>query len=291
MNYLLYWKYHLESRLYMFRKLTLYIFLLLSAIGLTYDTQSYTSGALSGSAYGIIGLSTLIALCYIVPALFLIYHLGEKWQVRPLVLAFALIGGLFITGWIAGYANTFSHEWVTAHLSSKHFFYRFEDAIMAPLVEEPLKLAAFLFAIYMVPTKSYKGLLLVAITAGLGFQISEDFSYILSDLPDGFSYTISGILGRSVGVVSSHWLYTSFFAMGLILIWRSCRKLINQKYCLIGFLYACGAFVAHFAWNSPLRNLESDFPWASGLLISINLFFFIMLYQLLSRLDEENSHS
>ena len=94
MNYLLYWKYHLESRLYMFRKLTLYIFLLLSAIGLTYDTQSYTSGALSGSAYGIIGLSTLIALCYIVPALFLIYHLGEKWQVRPLVLAFALIGGM-----------------------------------------------------------------------------------------------------------------------------------------------------------------------------------------------------
>ncbi|MDU6561061.1 MAG: PrsW family intramembrane metalloprotease, partial [Streptococcus vestibularis] len=45
----------------MVRKLTLYLFLLLSAIGLTYDTQSYTSGALSGSSYGIIGLSTLIA--------------------------------------------------------------------------------------------------------------------------------------------------------------------------------------------------------------------------------------
>ena len=59
---------------------------------------------------------------------------------------------------------------------------------MTPLVEEPLKLAAFIFAVYVVPTKSYKGLLLVAITAGQGFQISEDFSYILSDLPDGFSY-------------------------------------------------------------------------------------------------------
>lgn len=57
---------------------------------------------------------------------------------------------------------------------------------MTPLVEEPLKLAAFIFAVYVVPTKSYKGLLLVAITAGQGFQISEDFSYILSDLPDGF---------------------------------------------------------------------------------------------------------
>ena len=272
----------------MVRKLTLYLFLFLSAIGLTYDTQSYTSGALSGSAYGIIGLSTLIALCYIIPAIFLIQFLGKKWQVKPLVLVFALIGGLFITGWLAGYANTFSHEWVTAHLSSKNFFYRFEDALMAPLVEEPLKLAAFLFAIYMVPTKSYKELLLVAITAGLGFQISEDFSYILSDLPDGFSYTVSGILGRTIGAVSSHWLYTSFLAMGLVLIWRSRQKLINSKYSLIGMLYACGAFAAHFAWNSPLRNLESDLPWASGLLISLNLFFFITLYQLLSKLDEEN---
>ena len=148
--------------------------------------QSYTSGALSGSAYGIIGLSTLIALCYIIPAVFLIQFLGRKCQVKPLVLVFALIGGFFITGWLAGYANTFSHEWVTARLSSKIFFYRFEDAIMAPLVEEPLKLAAFIFAVYVVPTKSYRGLLLVAITAGLGFQISEDFSYILSDLPDVF---------------------------------------------------------------------------------------------------------
>ncbi|MFR5847168.1 MAG: PrsW family glutamic-type intramembrane protease [Streptococcus salivarius] len=271
----------------MFRKLILYLFLLLSAIGLTYDTQSYTSGALSGSAYGIIGLSTLIALCYIVPGIFLIQYLGKRWQVKPLVLIFALIGGLFITGWIAGYANTFSHDWVTAHLSSKSFFYRFEDALMAPLVEEPLKLAAFLFAIYMVPTKSYKGLLLVAITAGLGFQISEDFSIFFQICLMVFLYGFR-ILGRTIGAVSSHWLYTSFLAMGLVLIWRSRQKLINSKYSLIGMLYACGAFAAHFAWNSPLRNLESDLPWASGLLISLNLFFFITLYQLLSKLDEEN---
>ena len=62
----------------MFRKLTLYLFLLLAAIGLTYDTQSYTSGALSGSAYGIIGLSTLIALCYILPGIFLIQILRQE---------------------------------------------------------------------------------------------------------------------------------------------------------------------------------------------------------------------
>ena len=76
--------------------------------------------------------------------------------------------------------------------------------------------------------------------------------------------------------------------MGLILIWRAYQKRIDQKYGFIGLLYACGAFMTHFAWNSPLRNLESDLPWASGLLISLNIFFFITLYQLLSKLDKEN---
>ena len=158
----------------MFRKLILYLFLFLSSIGLTYDTQSYTSGALSGSAYGIIGLSTLIALCYILPGIFLVRYLGKRWQVKPLVLIFALIGGVFITGWIAGYANTISHDWVTAHLSSKSFFYRFEDALMAPLVEEPLKLAAFLFAIYMVPTKSYMGQLVDEFREVVGCQLKDE---------------------------------------------------------------------------------------------------------------------
>ncbi|MFR2057715.1 MAG: PrsW family glutamic-type intramembrane protease [Streptococcus salivarius] len=204
---------------------------------------------------------------------------------KPLVLTFALIGGVFITGWIAGYANTFL---TIGNCSSffKSFFYHFEDAL-APLVEEPLKLAAFLFAIYMVPTK-LQGDLACCYYGRSWLPDCEDFSYILSDLPDGFSYTVSGILGRTIGAVSSHWLYTSFLAIGLVLIWRSRQKLINSKYSLIGILYACGAFAAHFAWNSPLRNLESDLPWASGLLISVNLFFFITLYQILSKLDEEN---
>ncbi|MFR3959818.1 MAG: PrsW family glutamic-type intramembrane protease [Streptococcus salivarius] len=198
---------------------------------------------------------------------------------KPLVLIFALIGGVFITGWIAGYANTISHDWVTAHLSSKSFFYRFEDALLAPLVEEPLKLAAFLFAIYMVPTKSYKGLLLVAITAGLGFQISEDFSYILSDLPDGFSYTISGILGRTIGAVSSHWLYTSFLAMGLVLYGVHVKNSLIPS-SLIGRSFMLAVLAAHFAWNSPSKFRKR---FAMGIRPShfSQSFLFITLYQIL----------
>ncbi|MCB6443070.1 PrsW family glutamic-type intramembrane protease, partial [Streptococcus salivarius] len=76
-----------------------------------------------------------------------------------------------------------------------------ESAIVAPLVEEPLKLIGVAFALYLVPVKNLKSILLLGIVAGFGFQISEDFSYILSDMSEGFSFAISGILGRVVGSI------------------------------------------------------------------------------------------
>lgn len=271
----------------MLKKLSLFAFLFLAFIGLNIETQAYTFGSLSGSQYGIIGLSSLLALLYIVPASIMVYKLQKNWKVKGLALAFAFIGGLFIAGWLAGYANTAVHQWITSHLSSSNYLRQFEDAIFAPLIEEPLKLAAALFALYMVPTKSYKGILLVAIVAGLGFQISEDFSYILSDLPDGFSYTVSGILGRTFGAVSSHWLYTSLLSLGLVMLWRLSKKDNQYKPMrLKALFFVLAGFLTHLAWNTPLRSLEGELPWATGLLMAINVYCFISLYQTINHLDK-----
>ncbi len=48
-------------------KSILFLYLLLLAIGLAYETQSLTEGWMSGSQYGIVGLSTLILLVYALP--------------------------------------------------------------------------------------------------------------------------------------------------------------------------------------------------------------------------------
>ena len=77
------------------KNIVLFIFLLLSAIGLEYETQAYTTGSMSGTSYGIVGLSALLALLYIVPALLLIRQLGKKWQTPALSLGVALLGGHF----------------------------------------------------------------------------------------------------------------------------------------------------------------------------------------------------
>ena len=73
------------------KNIVLFIFLLLSAIGLEYETQAYTTGSMSGTSYGIVGLSALLALLYIVPALLLIRQLGKKWQTPAVSLGVALL--------------------------------------------------------------------------------------------------------------------------------------------------------------------------------------------------------
>jgi len=87
------------------KNIVLFIFLLLSAIGLEYETQAYTTGSMSGTSYGIVGLSALLALLYIIPALLLIRQLGKKWQTPAVSLGVALLGGLFISGWTSGLAG------------------------------------------------------------------------------------------------------------------------------------------------------------------------------------------
>ena len=134
------------------KNIVLFIFLLLSAIGLEYETQAYTTGSMSGTSYGIVGLSALLALLYIIPSLLLIRQLGKKWQTPALSLGVALLGGLFISGWTSGLANTYIHEWVSTSFPNT-LLSDLENAIAAPLVEEPLKLLAVAFAVYLVPVK------------------------------------------------------------------------------------------------------------------------------------------
>ena len=266
------------------KNIVLFIFLLLSAIGLEYETQAYTTGSMSGTSYGIVGLSALLALLYIVPALLLIRQLGKKWQTPALSLGVALLGGLFISGWTSGLANTYIHEWVSTSFPNT-LLSDLENAIAAPLVEEPLKLLAVAFAVYLVPVKKLKSFLMLGITAGMGFQISEDFSYILSDLPEGFSFTISGILGRITGGVASHWLYTALTTIGLALMLRYAKT--HKNHFRAGLFYFLAAFVLHFFWNSPLTAIETDIPVIVPAMTALAVFIFYQAYRTAHKIDQE----
>ena len=52
--------------------------ILLLCIGLQYETIYYTDGSRSGAEYGLMGVSIFLALFYMIPALYFLFHIGKK---------------------------------------------------------------------------------------------------------------------------------------------------------------------------------------------------------------------
>ena len=266
------------------RKSILFLYLLLLTIGLAYETQSLTEGWMSGSQYGIVGLSTLILLVYALPAVWALFHFAKKWKLSWVPVLFSLLGGGFVAGWLSSFANTYFHEMVQAVAPNSAFWKQYESAIAAPLFEEPFKLIPIFFVLYLFSVRRIKSIFLLAIASGLGFQIVEDFAYIRQDLPEGFSYTVSGILGRVANAPMSHWVYTGLVMLGLLLLVqvRKGRKDLS----LAGWGYLAAGFGLHFVGNSPFSQIVTELPLTIPLLNAVGLFLIYQAYQTVERLEQ-----
>ena len=157
------------ERSFMKRKSILFLYLLLLAIGLAYETQSLTEGWMSGSQYGIVGLSTLILLVYALPAVWALFHFAKKWKLSWVPVLFSLLGGGFVAGWLSSFANTYFHDMIQAIAPNSDFWNQYESAIAAPLFEEPFKLIPIFFVLYLFSVRRIKSIFLLAIASGLGF--------------------------------------------------------------------------------------------------------------------------
>ena len=164
----------------------LFIFILLLCIGLQYETIYYTDGSMSGAEYGLMGVSIFLALFYMIPVLYFLFRIGKKWELPKNALILSLLGGMFLSGWLSSFANTYIHDLLEFLFPDSAFLNAFESAIVAPLVEEPLKLLPLVFVLALIPVRKLKSLFLLGIASGLGFQMIEDIGYIRTDLPEGF---------------------------------------------------------------------------------------------------------
>lgn len=272
------------ERSFMKRKLILFLYLLLLAIGLAYETQSLTEGWMSGSQYGIVGLSTLILLVYALPAIWALFHFAKKWKLSWVPVLFSLLGGGFVAGWLSSFANTYFHDMIQAIAPNSDFWNQYESAIAAPLFEEPFKLIPIFFVLYLFSVRRIKSIFLLAIASGLGFQIVEDFAYIRQDLPGGFSYTVSGILGRVANAPMSHWVYTGLVMLGLFLIVQASRGRKDLR--LAGWGYLVAGFGLHFVGNSPFSQIVTELPIAIPVLNATGLFLIYQAYKTVERLEQ-----
>ena len=252
-------------------------------IGLQYETLYYIDGSMSGTEYGVMGLSIFVALFYMVPAIYCLYRIGKRWETSKKALTLSLLGGLFISGWLSSFANTYIHNLLTDLFPDSSFLNALENAIVAPLVEEPLKLLPLAFVLYLIPVKKLKSVFLMGIASGLGFQIIEDISYIRTDLSEGLAYTLSRILERVTSAIASHWTFSGLAILGIYLLYRAYR---GQKAMIKpGFSYLGLAFGTHFLFNSPIVELETEVPLAFPLVTAITLYSF---YKAVHFVDKHN---
>ena len=265
------------------KNIIVFVFILLMCIGLQYETLYYIDGSMSGTEYGVMGLSILVALCYMVPAIYCLYRIGKRWETPKKALTLSLLGGLFISGWLSSFANTYIHNLLTDLFPDSSFLNALENAIVAPLVEEPLKLLPLAFVLYLIPVKKLKSVFLMGIASGLGFQIIEDISYIRTDLSEGLAYTLSRILERITSAIASHWTFSGLAILGIYLLYRAYR---GQKAMIKpGFSYLGLAFGTHFLFNSPIVELETEVPLAFPLVTAITLYSF---YKAVHFVDKHN---
>ena len=265
------------------RNIIVFVFILLMCIGLQYETLYYIDGSMSGTEYGVMGLSILVALCYMVPAIYFLYRIGKRWETPKKALTLSLLGGLFISGWLSSFANTYIHNLLTDLFPDSSFLNALENAIVAPLVEEPLKLLPLAFVLYLIPVKKLKSVFLMGIASGLGFQIIEDISYIRTDLSEGLAYTLSRILERVTSAIASHWTFSGLAILGIYLLYRAYR---GQKAMIKpGFSYLGLAFGTHFLFNSPIVELETEVPLAFPLVTAMTLYSF---YKAVHFVDKNN---
>lgn len=265
------------------KNIIVFVFILLMCIGLQYETLYYIDGSMSGTEYRVMGLSILVALFYMVPAIYCLYRIGKRWETSNKALTLSLLGGLFISGWLSSFANTYIHNLLTDLFPDSSFLNALENAIVAPLVEEPLKLLPLAFVLYLIPAKKLKSVFLMGIASGLGFQIIEDISYIRTDLSEGLAYTLSRILERVTSAIASHWTFSGLAILGIYLLYRAYR---GQKAMIKpGFSYLGLAFGTHFLFNSPIVELETEVPLAFPLVAAITLYSF---YKAVHFVDKHN---
>ena len=261
------------------------LFWLMVIIGIHHELTPYTMDVMTGSQYGTAFVCVCLTLLYILPALALVNYFSRRWELEIRLPLYGLLSGAFIAGWLSSYGNGLVDALLGTVLHSKEAVDAW-GAPTAPFIEEPAKAFAAFAALYYLYKKKFgpKQVLMAGITAGLGFQIAEDISYINGNVFEGFSYSIADIFIRMAGAIGSHWTYTAMTTFGLYLAFRKDSKKTDKRF---GFQLVGGAILIHLLWNTPITSLHLGFPMIESLICLASFFGVKLAYEKAMELDKQ----
>lgn len=254
---------------------SLFIALVLNGIefellGLLSDVPTYQAASALILATSLFGL-------YLIPFSVVICYLAKRYQMSGFLIAVASLGGIYISGFLASYGNQWVGQFWSHVIPSTSFVSHWNDALTAPIVEEPIKAFAAILVISLFPTISLKEKFVVALLAGMGFQLTEDISYLSQAASKSLDSLLPTALERISGAATSHWVYTAIFTMGLYLLLKGSTTFSRRQ----KLFWLLSPLVLHFIWDSPLTN----FSGLTIILGTLTLLIFINLFQKIDALD------
>lgn len=258
------------------RRIALYIYLVLAGIGLQFELGSMAEKDVTLEAGRDLVLNLAVLAAFFLPFYFLIKKLAKKLSVEMIVLATALFGGAFISGWLSFAGNSLIDIINSNFIKDPAVFNDWTNALTAPFAEEFFKSLTAFAALYILGRKDIQSVFIAGLSSGFGFQVIEDIGYV-SRVTFGGQYSGSlEAVGRIAGGLASHTLYTAVVTVGVYLLFSTAYK----KYRLFGLWCVVSTVANHFIWNSPFFETEHRINIVVGFLFAFLVATFIEVYRL-----------
>lgn len=215
----------------------------------------------------VVGLQLLATFAIVVLVVLLDRERVRREPGQISLWAITMVLSVLITLWLAAQRN----NQLSALLESampRQLIQDWEPALVGPFVEETVK-GIVVFALIVVFRERITRPLhtvYVGMFAGLGFQFTEDIGYALNSafehLVSDFEGGRETVLLRALSGISTHWIYTTVFALGISYLMgisyqsagtAAASATHRTQQLALGVSLIVVSIMLHFLWNSPLE--------------------------------------
>ncbi|MGQ7373267.1 PrsW family glutamic-type intramembrane protease [Streptococcus suis] len=215
--------------------------------------------------YPLFLLTISVAALYIIPLVYLIRYLENRYAISKKVSHLSWILGLTAGVAFSDYGHTAIGYFLLEIVKvSDDFRYDWGAAVSGPFAEEFGKALVVVLVLLIARKMTLKHALVSGIIAGLSFQIVEDIMFTFRDMFVGKLDGFETIIGRVGQAGWTHWVFTMLFAIGMVALFTKQKAMSTVQ----GLFWIAASISLHFFFNSPLHTgiLTTLLPMASVLL-------------------------
>ncbi|HEK9992302.1 TPA: PrsW family intramembrane metalloprotease [Streptococcus equi subsp. zooepidemicus] len=205
--------------------------------------------------------ASLLIIGYGVPLFGLAYWLKKKKNVDLAWFGLAVLFGALVIGQQSGLLNVHVTNLLHSLFPNNQFITTWQPSIAPPLVEESLKLLLAMTILYLSGHQDFWQAVLIGGGVGLGFQLSEDYVYILGAMIEKTHRPLEQAILRFETAYAGHWLLTAMFtgACALLLYYHKSDRPKAMPIWLVS------PIILHILWNNPL--IDNNTPMKIGITI------------------------